>query len=77
MAMNPASLMKMMTLKNKFEKNHPKFFAFLNAVFSRPIEEGTIIELTVKRPGEEAITTNISVTADDIEMFNELKNIRD
>ena len=75
MAMNPASLMKMMNMKNKFEKNHPKFVAFLQTVFSRPLEEGTIIELTVKRPGEDAITTNISVTADDIEMFNEMKNL--
>ena len=52
MAMNPASLMKMMTLKNKFEKNHPKFFAFLGAVFSRPIEEGTIMELTGSKLGK-------------------------
>ncbi len=75
MGMNPASLMKMMAMKSKFEKNHPKFVAFLNAVFTRPLEEGTIIELTVKRPGEDAVTTNISVTADDIEMFNEMKNL--
>ncbi|MBR1862096.1 MAG: hypothetical protein IJ796_09625 [Lachnospiraceae bacterium] len=73
--MNPASLIKMMTLKNKFEKNHPKFFAFIKMVFSRPIEEGTVIELTVKRPGEDPVTTNISVTAEDIEMFNELKTL--
>ena len=73
--MNPASLMRMMTMKNKFEKNHPKFVAFLQAVFSRPIEEGTIIELTVKRPGEDPVTTNISVTKDDIDMFNEMKNL--
>jgi hypothetical protein len=75
MGMNPASLMKMMAMKSKFEKNHPKFIAFLQAVFSRPLEEGTIIELTVKRPGEDAITTNISVTKDDIEMFNEMKTL--
>ncbi len=75
MAMNPASLMRMMNMKSKFEKNHPKFVAFLQTVFSRPIPEGTIIELTVKRPGEDAVTTNISVTADDIEMFNEMKNM--
>ena len=75
MAMNPASLMKMMTMKAKFEKNHPKFIAFIQAVFSRPIEEGTVIEITVKRPGEEAVTANISVTKDDIEMFNEMKTM--
>ncbi len=75
MAMNPASLMKMMTMKAKFEKNHPKFIAFLQTVFSRQIEEGTIIEITVKRPGEDAVTANISVTKDDIEMFNEMKTL--
>ncbi|MBQ3899031.1 MAG: hypothetical protein IJ195_00350 [Lachnospiraceae bacterium] len=73
--MNPASLMRMMTMKAKFEKNHPKFIAFIQAVFSRPIEEGTVIEITVKRPGEDAVTANISVTKDDIEMFNEMKTM--
>ncbi|MBR4278485.1 MAG: hypothetical protein IKQ28_08615 [Lachnospiraceae bacterium] len=67
--------MKMMTMKAKFEKNHPKFIAFLQTVFSRQIEEGTIIEITVKRPGEDAVTANISVTKDDIEMFNEMKTL--
>ena len=47
----------------------------MDAAFSRPLEEGTIIELTVKRPGEDAITTNISVTGEDIELFNEMKNL--
>ena len=52
MGMNPAVIMKLMSAKNKFTSNHPKFSAFLNAVFSRGIEEGTIIEITVQRPGE-------------------------
>lgn len=72
---NPASLMKMMSLKNKFEANHPKFIAFFKAVFSRPIEEGTIIEIKVTRPGEETITSNIVVNQSDLELFNELKNL--
>ena len=39
MGMNPAAIMKLMSAKNKFTSNHPKFSAFLNAVFSRGIEE--------------------------------------
>ena len=50
--MNPAAMMKLMNAKNKFTANHPKFAAFLKAVFSRGIEEGTVIEITVQRPGE-------------------------
>ena len=51
--MNPANIMKIMNAKNKFTANHPKFVAFLSAVFSREMEEGTVIEITLTRPGEE------------------------
>ena len=69
---NPASLMKIMSAKETFTRNHPKFAAFLGAVFARPIEEGTIIEFTVTRPGEEAITSNLKVQQSDLELFQEL-----
>lgn len=75
MNLNPGSVMKLMAAKNKFTGNHPKFVAFIKAVFSRPIEEGTIIEFTVTRPGEEPITTNIKVMQSDLELFEELKNL--
>lgn len=54
--MNPANIMKIMNAKNKFTANHPKFVAFLSAVFSREMEEGTVIEITLTRPGEEPMT---------------------
>ena len=50
--MNPANIMKIMNAKNKFTANHPKFVAFLSAVFSREMEEGTVIEITLTRPGK-------------------------
>ena len=75
MNMNPAALIKIMGAKNKFTKNHPKFVSFLKAVFSRPIEEGTIIEVTLKRPGEEAITANIKVLQEDLDLIADLKDI--
>lgn len=73
--MNPASIMKIMNAKNKFTANHPKFIAFFNAVFARGIEEGTIIEITVKKPGQEALTSNIKVQQSDLELLQELKAI--
>ena len=72
---NPADMMKLMNAKNRFEANHPKFFAFFKAVFAKPMEEGTIIEISVKRPGEEAITTNIKVQQSDIELVQELQKM--
>ena len=73
--MNPASIMKIMNAKNKFTENHPKFVAFLNAVFSTGITEGTIIEITVTKPGEEAITTNMKVKQSDLDLLHEFKDI--
>ena len=75
MMMNPASIMKIMEAKNRFTANHPKFAAFLGAVFSREISEGTIIEITVTRPGEEPITTNTRVLQSDLDLLNELNEL--
>ena len=69
--MNPASIMKLMSAKNKFQKNHPKFVAFLN----RGLKEGTIIEITVTNPGEAPITSNIKVQQSDLELLEELKEM--
>ena len=63
--------MKIMNAKNKFTANHPKFAA----VFSTGITEGTIIEITVTKPGEEPITTNMKVQQSDLELLQELQDI--
>lgn len=67
--------MKIMNAKNKFTDNHPKFAAFLNTVFAGGIEEGTVIEITVTKPGEEPVTTNMKVKQSDLELMNELKDL--
>lgn len=73
--MNPAAIMKIMSAKNKFTENHPKFVAFLGAVFSGGITEGTIIEMTVTKPGEEPITTNMKVKQSDLDLMQELQEL--
>lgn len=73
--MNPASIMKLMGAKAQFEGNHPKFVAFVKAVLSRPIEEGTVMEITVTRPGESPITANLKVQQSDLELLRELKEL--
>ena len=70
--MNPASIMKLMSAKNKFQKNHPKFVAFLNRCFAGGLKEGTIIEITVTNPGE---ASNIKVQQSDLELLEELKEM--
>lgn len=75
--MNPAVLMKLMSAKNTFVENHPKFAAFVNAVFmnGNKITEGTVVEITIIRPGEEPISANLRIQQSDLDLFEELKNL--
>lgn len=74
--MNPASMMKIMGAMNTFKSNHPKFVNFIQVAFGRGIEEGTIIEISVTKPGEEKITSNIRVLQSDLDLLNSLKDIK-
>ena len=74
--MNLGSIMKLKNAKNKFMDNHPKFGAFLKSIFSKQMEEGTIIEITVSRPGETTpVTANIKVQQSDLELLAELQGL--
>ena len=73
--MNPATLMKLMSAKNTFAKNHPKFVAFLSTVFKDRIEEGTIIEISVQKPGQEKITSNLKVQQSDLDLLQSLMEL--
>ena len=75
MGMNPATMMKVMGAMNKFKGNHPKFMAFLSYVFSSGFPEGSVIEITVTKPGQEPVTSNMKVTQSDLDLFNSLKDI--
>ena len=40
------------------------------------ITEGTIIEITITRPGEEPVSTNLKVQKSDLDLVEELKKLR-
>ena len=73
--MNPASMMKIMQAKNKFTENHPRFVQFLSAAFSGGIEEDTVIEISVEKPGQKKITTSLKVKQSDLELLRELQSL--
>ncbi len=76
MAMNPAEMMKVMGAFKNFQAAHPKAVSFFQVVFGSGIPADTVMELTVTKPGEEPMTTNIKVTQQDLELFESLKNMR-
>ncbi len=73
--LKPSQMMKLMSAKNQFTANHPKFVAFCKAAFGSGIEEGTIIEISVTNPNNETITSNLRVLQSDLELMNELKSM--
>lgn len=73
--MNPTSLFKMKGLWDRFTKNHPKFPKFLQAVQQKGIQEGTILAMSITTPSGEKLETNLRVTAEDMELFKELKQL--
>lgn len=74
--MNPANLMKLMQAQKTFQANHPKFVSFLGYVLNGGIQEGTVIEITVTKPGEEPVTSNMKVQQSDLDLFNSLKDMK-
>ena len=72
MAMNPMALLKAKKSWETFCGNHPRFPAFLQAVQSAGIQEGTIIEVSVTRPEGRTMTTNVRLTASDMQAFHDL-----
>jgi len=73
---NPSALLKISGALKTFESEHPKFSAFFKAVFSRNmLEEGSVIEITVKKPDGTALTGNMKVTASDLELLYQLRDL--
>ena len=74
--MNPQTVMKFMSALGTFRSNHPKFVSFVEMFLKMGIDEGTIIEVTITKPPEGPVTSNLKVTESDIELFRSLKDLR-
>ena len=48
---------------------------FINYCLNGGIQEGTVIEITVTKPGEQPVTSNMKVMQSDIDIVNELKTL--
>ncbi len=73
--MNPAAIFQMKALWDRFTANHPKFPKFLQAAAASSVDEGTVIEIKITKSNGDSIASNLKITAEDLELFQELKNI--
>ena len=74
--MKPMNLLKMKQSLEQFTSRHPRFSMFIQDVFQGGIEEGTIIEISVQQPGRDKVVTNMKVQQSDLELFQDLKNMK-
>lgn len=72
---NPAALLQMMNLWNRFERNHPKFPKFLKAVAQKGIKEGSIIEIRVTTADGEIFDSNLKVSAENMGLVTQMKDL--
>ena len=72
---NPLKLLQLKGAWEQFQIRHPKFPAFLNAAAGINLKEGTIIDVTITSPDGGQIGTNLKLTAEDLQLFQELKEM--
>ncbi|MBQ0000889.1 MAG: hypothetical protein KBT01_05050 [Clostridiales bacterium] len=73
MAMNPMMLLKIKGMLDGFNQRHPRVLPFAKDASGR-IQEGSILEVTVTDPSGHSITSNIRVTAEDMELIRQSKD---
>lgn len=72
---NPAAIFKIKGLWDQFVQNHPKFPQFIKALHHAGIGEDSVIEVLVTQPDGQQMKTNIKVSASDLELFEQLRNL--
>jgi hypothetical protein len=74
--MNIQKLMQASKMKDEFVRNHPMMPKFFDKMKKVGIEENDIVELIVKKTDGEDYAANIKVKKSDIELLNELMQLR-
>ena len=73
--MDFSAIMKFKGAWDTFNKNHPKFFFFFQAVGREAVTDGTIIEVKVTSPEGKEYNTNMKITQSDLDLFAQLKTM--
>lgn len=76
MNISPMALLELKNDFDKFKNNHPKFLQFVKAFSKAGIQEGAIMECKVITADGQELQANIKITADDLELLEKIKNLR-
>ena len=73
--MNPMTIMKMFNERHQFIKNHPEVYPFLKEMFGSEMNEGTIIKISVEKPGEEEKSVSMKVQESEKALFRAVQEM--
>ena len=72
---NPTKLFQIKNDWDTFSAYHPKFSKFLQAAGKHGIGEGAVLEVSITNASGETITSNLKLTASDMQRFESLKGL--
>lgn len=72
--MNPMAMMKIKGLMDRFKNNHPKVLMFVQDA-AQNMGEGSVIDITITTKDGKQMRTNMKVTADDVDLVQQLKQM--
>ena len=74
--MNLEQMLRARSAWNVFRQNHPKVPVFIDSVENRGFCEGMEIAIAVRYPDGEQYKTGIRVTAEDMELMDMLRSMK-
>lgn len=74
--MNPRRMLELAKLQQKFKKNHPKVFPFLKVAAEKALQEGSVVDISVTTPEGKVMRTNLRIKPEDMEIVEQLKQMR-
>lgn len=72
--MNLMSVMQLKPMLEQFKERHPRFVEFFGYA-GQSVGEDSLIEISVTDPQGKKIITNMKVTPEDLELFQELRGL--
>ena len=75
MQMNPMKLLQIKGLWEEFQRNHERFMQFVKVAGQGALSEGAGMEVTVTTAEGKTLSSNLKVTAQDMELVRQLREM--
>ncbi len=73
--MNPAALFRFKGDLKRFQREHPKFTAFLSYAAEHSLQEGNVLEITIRDAQGKELRSNLRLNAQDVQTLQGLREL--